>query len=565
MSEASIEGVNPPTNPRRIYTFLILYRWLSLLPPLITLFISNERTLPGIILTVAVGINIFISYFPKHLNRTLRTHPWLLAIDLGLMAGMVAFTGGWRSPYYLHALNPLLAAAFFFQMRGAIIVTTGFLPLYAAGIMGAIALSREPFDWLAAFADIVGFYLITGVFGYASTLVTRLRTARDGLIDAHRDLGVIHDLTVSLQSAADVEEVQEGVLEAVTVNLDFKRAFVGLVDQDKGIITGWLGRVCDGQILSDSLPHLTQIPVAPQGGIVAEALLEQQVRQAPSDPGAPDGWINDHLGMTACRIFPMMLRDHPVGVLLVDTAESSEDSSRLRSLESIASQAAVAIGTTMLCIDRAQRLAVQEERLRIAQDLHDTLSQSLFGIVYTLDGSLELLPEQPMVVMPELRRALKVAEEAHNEVRQSILNFWPSEMTVGRFTDGLRKYVADMCQADDLELVFDINGDFARLSSQARRGLYRIAQEALTNITHHSSASKASVSLVVSEDRSRLVVNDDGHGFDPELAQAREYDREHFGLRGMQQRANTLSGTCEILSQPDAGATIVVDIANTPD
>jgi len=248
---------------------------------------------------------------------------------------------------------------------------------------------------------------------------------------------------------------------------------------------------------------------------------------------------------------------------LVDATDIQGDSARLRSLESIANQAAVAIGTTMMCIDRAQRLAVQEERLRIAQDIHDTVSQSLFGIVYTLDGSLKLLPEQPDVVIPELERALRVAEETHNEVRQSILAIWPTEMTADRFADGLRKYVADICQADDLQLVFDMNGDFERLPPQSRRGLYRIAQEALANVARHASAGEATVKLEVASDKVTLIVKDDGRGFDPDKVQVREYNREHFGLRGMKERANSLGGACQFDSNPTSGTSMLVVIPLT--
>jgi signal transduction histidine kinase len=214
----------------------------------------------------------------------------------------------------------------------------------------------------------------------------------------------------------------------------------------------------------------------------------------------------------------------------------------------------------MLCIDRAQRLAVQEERLRIAQDIHDTVSQSLFGIVYTLDGSLKLLPEQPDVVIPELERALRVAEETHQEVRQSILNIWPTEITADRFIDGLRKYTNNVCKAKGLRLIFDMNGDFERLSPQARRGLYRIAQETLANAAHHAAASEVTISLDVTADQATLSIQDNGQGFEPSSALAREYDREHFGLRGMRERARSLGGSCEIHSQLGSGASILVDI-----
>ncbi|MFQ5433248.1 MAG: GAF domain-containing sensor histidine kinase [Anaerolineae bacterium] len=561
MTKAIIQDANQPDGPRRAFAFLILYRWFSLIPPVITLLLADEKRIPILIFLIAVVMNVLISIFPKQLNQSLHTRPWLLVIDLGLMAALIALSGGWHSPYYLHALNPLLAAAFFFQWRGALLAATGFLPLYMGGVLTAVSRSNEPLDWLAIITDIVGFYLISGVFGYASNLVARLQTTRDDLVQAHRDLGVIHDLTLSLQSAADVEEVLERVLEAVTVNLGFKQAVVGLVDQDKEAITGWLGHAYEGEVLvTDGPLHLMQIPLSVDGGPIAEALLTQEIRRVTGPADAAGRWIHTHFGMTACRIFPMLLREHPVGILLVDATESREDPARLRSLESIASQAAVAVGTTMLCIDRAQRLAVQDERLRIAQDIHDTVSQALFGIVYTLDGSLKLLPQHPDKVIPGLERALRAAQETHDEVRQSILNIWPTEITAVSFADGLRKYTADICRADGLQLDFKINGDFERLSPQVRRGLYRIAQESLANAAHHANAGQATVSLEVMNDQARLIVLDNGCGFDPNTELAREYDREHFGLRGMQERAATLRGVCEFNSQPGAGTAIVVDI-----
>ncbi len=564
MSEETVDGLVRPTSPGRVFKYLILYRWLSLIPPLVTLFLTDEKSLTLITLLIAAGTNALISLFPGQLNRALRAHPWLLALDLSLTAVLVAVTGGWQSPYYLYALNPLLAAAFFFQLRGALLATTLFLPLYLTGVLAGSARSNEPIESLAVVTAVLGFYLISGAFGYASILVNQLRSARDSLVDAHRDLGVIHDLTVSMQSAADVEEVQERVLEAVTFNLCFKTAAVGLVDQDRDLITGWLGRSHDGQMLSKGgLPHPPQIPLSHEGGAAAEALLAQHALQSTSEPGTADSWIHTCFGMTEYRIFPMLLREHPVGVLLVDATDLQEDSARLRSLESIANQAAVAIGTTMLCIDRAQRLAVQEERLRIAQDIHDTVSQSLFGIVYTLDGSLKLLPEQPEVVIPELERALRVAEETHREVRQSILNIWPSEITADRFVDGLRKYTINVCQANGLSLVFDMNGDFERLSPQARRGLYRITQETLANATRHAAATEVKISLDVAADRATLSIQDNGSGFEPSTALVRDYDREHFGLRGMKERAKSLGGSCEIHSRPGSGASVLVDIPLT--
>jgi signal transduction histidine kinase len=545
----------------RIFRLLILYRWISLVPPIVALFLGDEDAGPNQLaaLIAAASLNLLITLTYTQLNQAVLRWPWLLAMDLLLAAGFMAWTGGWQTPYYLYALSPLFAAAFFFQLRGALIAVTGFALLYLAAVLVAYNANGISPDWLAVTTAVVGAFLIGGAIGFAFDLVKRLRLARDELAEANRDLQVIHGLTVSLQSAADVTEVEERVLEAVTHELAYPKAFVALVDQEESTITAWMGRARDG-MLNGTLPHSTQLAITAGAGSIGEALTMGHRQLLNKRPLTADQKIDQQLGLETTHIFPLMLREHSVGVLLVDASEGRDDPARLQSLEAIANQAAVSLGTTMLCINRAQRLAIQEERVRIARDIHDTVSQSLFGIVFTLDGCLKLLPGQPEAVEPELRRVLAVAEETRAEIRKSILDMWPSEMTAQLFMADLRKYVSGICQADELQIDFNVSEGFSRLSSRARRGLYRISQEALANIAHHASAKRAQVCVEVAAERAMLSVRDDGRGFEPELALKRAYGRDHFGLWGMQERAMSLGGACEINSQPGAGTSIVVDI-----
>jgi len=554
------QGGDRLLRPAAVFRLLILYRWFSLVPPLIALLLGDDLGSNQLaVLAGAMALNLLISLTYRQLNQAVLERPWLLGVDLALAAGFVAWSGGWQTPYYLYALSPVFAAAFFFQLRGALIAATAFAALYLAGVYTAYDANGVPPDWLTVATAIVGAYLIGGAFGFASDLVQRLRFAGDKLAEAHRDLQVIHDLTVSLQSAADVTEVEERVLEAVTRELAYPKAFVALVDQGTSTITAWMGRARDG-MLSGALPHSWQLAINGNAGAVGQALTRGRRRLMSEGPLTADEKIDGLLGLETSHVFPLLLREHSVGVLLVDASEGRDDPTRLQSLEAIANQAAVSLGTTMLCIDRAQQSAVQEERVRIAHDIHDTVSQSLFGIVYTLDGCLKLLPEQPEAVEPELRRVLAVAEETRAEIRKSILDMWPSKMTAELFVDDLRKYVSGICQADDLQIDFNVSEGFSRLSSRARRGLYRISQEALANIAHHASAEKAQVCVEVAADRAMLSIRDDGRGFEPEVALKRAFGRDHFGLRGMQERAMSLNGACEVNSQPGAGTSIVVDI-----
>jgi len=442
--------------------------------------------------------------------------------------------------------------------------------------------------------------------------------------DARRQLSVLHDFMVALQSAADIEEVQERVLEAVTNNLGFKRAVIGLVDSEKQVITGWLGRVRQGETLSTmGLPHPIELPLTEEGGLMARSLLEKILCRATSGPCTSDGWINKYFGMQGCLILPMFSSIQPVGVLLVDVSENQEiqavvpsspaqprspikkeakphiraeyrtnthsasqespvsqtnsreagrpwgtdqtdqietGPSTLRSLQAIAQQTAVILGIMSTRLRRAQERAIQEERARIALDMHDTVAQSLFGIIYTLNGCLKLLSNNPSAIQPELELALQVAERLRKNIRHTIHDMWPEPINAERFEADLRNYTADTLHATNLSIEFDIRGDFAILSPFAKRSLYRICQEALTNTVHHAAATKARICLDIVDGSAKLVVRDNGRGFEPNMALIQQHNREHFGLRGMQERVQTLKGTCDIFSQPGAGTSIVIDI-----
>ncbi len=549
------------TRPRRVFSFLLAFRWLSLVPALVMLALTRApNILAGLILALAV--NLLVTVRARPINRWLKRHPWLFVLDLAFTAGLISLTGGWLSPFYLYSLSPLLIAAFFFGLRGATIAAAAFSPLYVAVLFIAALYSGQAPDWLFGVSAVVGFFLLSGTFGFASNLVARLRRTGGELGQAHRDLALIHDLIVSLQSAADVEEVQERVLDAVTGTLGFRQAAVGLVNQDEGVITGWLRR-SQGQAESSNSrqpPHLAAVPLNDEGGVLARQLLGPAQQPVRAHYCAGDPWVAEQFGLDHFFLFPMMLRQHPVGILLVETDETAGGSLSLRSLEAIANQAAVAVGATMLCIDRARRLAVQEERLRIAQEIHDTVSQSLFGITFTLEGCLKALPAGAESLRGPLSLAFRAAEKTRTVVRQSIHDMWPSEVTAESFEAHLRQHMAAICRVDGLNLSFTVSGSLEQVPSRARRSLYRIAQEALTNVAHHAGAASATVCLEVGDGRAWMVIQDDGIGFDPGHALAREYDREHFGLKGIQQRVESLGGECSINSQPGAGATVMVDI-----
>ncbi len=554
----------------RIFLFLVLYRWASLLPAFLALRLPvSPATLLSAAWTFAIAVfaNTVISAFHRPLNRLVTSHPILLGLDLLFSAFILSVSGGFHSAYFLYALSPLLAGAFFFQLRGALLASILFTPLYLLATPSVTRNVPSTGDLITLMTQLAGIWLIPVLFAYPSTLLRDINRAREelsnardeiaqkheNLTTAHRQLEIIHDLTVLLQAAPDLISVQERVLGAVTTDLGFSRAVVALVDPALQELGGWLVYPADA-----SFPSVPPLSIKSGDGVITKSLTDRNVFRTDHENLIQNPDLNHWLNRTCWLGIPLYLREHPVGILLVD--ESGLTRERESTLLTVANQAALALGTTILCIDRARRLAVETERNRIARDIHDTVAQSLFGIVYSLDACISMLPSQADEVKKELIELRSLASGAHDEVRRSIFDLWPSALTIETFIADLRSYVSSCCRPRSFSIIFNNNGDFDSLSAGMRRTVYRMAQEALANSARHSGADCARLCLAVADNEVYLVVSDEGRGFDPSVALSRSLNREHFGLQGMQERARALGGDCEIVSQPGAGARISINI-----
>jgi len=557
-------------HPNRVFSFLVAFRWASLVPALLTLSIENQphQLLPStLVLGIALLANLMVSLANRQLNQLVIDHPILISIDLLFSAGLLSISGGAHSPYYLYALSPLLAGAFFFQMRGALAVSTVFTPLYLVGSYLNSQLVLAQTDVIALTTQLAGIWLIPFLFAYPSILLMgitqareELATARDELAEkhenlaiAHRQLEIIHDLTILLQAAPDLLSVQERVLGAVTTDLGFTKSVVVLADPAREELGGWLVYPQD-----PTFPATKPLPLKSENGEIFKALLNRNIFTSNGEILVQDSDLNNWLSQSQWIVIPLYLREHSVGLLLVDANGLTKE--RENTLMTVANQAALALGTTILCIDRARRLAVETERNRIARDIHDTVAQSLFGIVYSLDACITMLPAKAEDVRNELIELRSLANGAHDEVRRSIFDLWPSALTIELFMADLTNYVGSCCRPKPFTIIFNNSGDFNSLSAGLRRSIYRMAQEALANSARHSGAQSARLCLNITANQVHIGITDDGRGFDPPVALSRSINREHFGLHGIRERALAMGGNCEIISKPAAGARIMIEL-----
>lgn len=562
------------TTPRfPLYLFLLAYRWGSLLLAM-WLFIITPNVVTGglslaVLIAISIGSTLLITLLHIPRGLMLLDHPLVIGLDILLISILLSFSGVTRSPYNLYAFSPLLAGALFFQMRGVLRAVGGFTIIYP--VVALIVQQTYPItiDWGLLFTQLVAAWMVTVMFGSLSNLLDRLRQAHQSLAvthadlarqnaeltDTHRQLEIIHELTIFLH-ASDKELIEQRLLRAVTKELDFRRAVVGLMNPRLERLEHWQSYP---DLVNPSSPP-APIALTSAGDSLAQAVYEQQVVWCDEKIElVADERATAWLGPGNWLILPMIWQEQTVGVLLVDVetvgpVDMTDD--RWAILTTLVSQAAVALGT----IDKTQHLAIEQERNRIARDIHDTVAQSLFGIAFTLDACIKLLPQHAETVKTELIEVQQVADQVRRQVRQSILDLWPSDLTGEQFQVDLCKYIAHYSPTQSFNVGFTMDGDFDGLPASIRRTLYRVCQEALTNTARHAETDSARVYLCVEPYEVYLSIRDTGRGFDPKPVLAREQDRERFGLRGMQERIQTLGGTCDILSQEGYGTQVLVHV-----
>ncbi|MGE5261777.1 MAG: histidine kinase, partial [Acidobacteriota bacterium] len=557
------------TEERQVFFYLLGYRWLSLLPPFLALIL-----MPGVdpwlqpIFVAALADNLFLTLLYPQVNRWVTRFPVILGIDLTIVAIFLALTGNTASLFYLYALSPILAAAFFFRMRGALSAAFTFTIFYAA----FLTQSGISINLLHALTQTISVFLIAVLFGYSAILIEDIRNDRALLAQGNatlertnRELASVHTLALQMQSSAvDVADIEEVILTTITQAMGFERAMLALVDPERNALIGWLTHCQDEAAQGPTgIFHTSEIPLVRESGVMAQAVLNREPAYVEDGlPPTNDPSMNRRLRMTKYAILPLYMRDNAIGVLLVDNPESGAPitSESMHSLKLVADQAAIALGSTKLCIERAQRLAVEEERNRIAMEIHDTATQSLFGIVYTLDGCIKRLAENPEEVEAKLVDLRTVANRTMNDLRHSVYEIWAGTLTEADFRMELESYFQKLGAPASLSVDINIQGSFGALDTAVRRNLLRIAAEGLANIVKHAGATRASVTLDLLSQRVCLVIEDDGTGFEMRDG---SLPSTGIGLISIRERAHALGAEAQIETSPGKGTRIRVELGKS--
>lgn len=208
---------------------------------------------------------------------------------------------------------------------------------------------------------------------------------------------------------------------------------------------------------------------------------------------------------------------------------------------------------------QVEAAAIQAERLRLARDLHDDIAQQLFS----LSAQAAALPEQfgrdPAFGAMQARAVAALADQTLLDLRAILVDLRPSQVR----QRGLSEALQELCQrwqaAHGIPVEIAIVLDGRYLPSGVADGIYRVAQESLSNVAKHAAAGAVFVSVVEGQRQITLSVTDDGHGFDP----AHAAGAGHFGLVSMHERASALGGTLAIEHDTHQGTTVRLTVPLT--
>ena len=200
---------------------------------------------------------------------------------------------------------------------------------------------------------------------------------------------------------------------------------------------------------------------------------------------------------------------------------------------------------------KVENQATLQERNRIAREIHDSLGHALTAQTILLENALLFLPPEADRAKGYLMTATESAYQALREVSKSVSTLRTHSLQEAPLSQTIPALVKDMCQS--AHIVPDYLVDLPEvLPEEINLAVFRIVQEALTNIVKHGQAQLVQVRLGANSNRLHLQVLDNGKGFDPGK------NTSGFGLRGMRERATALGGTCQIWSAPGAGCRISV-------
>ncbi|MGZ4801851.1 MAG: histidine kinase [Acidimicrobiia bacterium] len=522
-----------------------IMRWGSLAVGVALIPTTGNAGNPVLIAAVLVLLanTIFRTIRPLRLQPATWRAEAMLLLDLALAVLMIILTGDWASPLILTPLPTVILAAYAWGYREGLAAAA----LTGATIALADVLSGVSEDALRTgiLASVV-VLLAALVGGFTRQLWLEAERRQQETLDqvtrmsiANDLLHALHDVVQTLPSSLDLSDVVTSAQETFRELVDSTVAVVLVPDDTSDL---WHVELAEGARMPATL-RPDELP-----GILKNALATNRVvrvNDLTPGTGAACGTETRSVLATALRA-----HDRVVGLVSIEHRNpdtyTDEDASLIAGL---ASSLALAVDNARW-FSRLRTLGAEAERARIARDLHDNVAQSLAYVGFELDRLAAVHGGDP-----ELKNLQGVVRGVVAELRETLYQLRATVSENQDLVDVARDYITRWSSRTGVEADFAPHTGGRRVPVQIEQELWRILQESLTNVERHADASHAWVSWRIGDGRAQLEVRDDGRGMNTDAV-----SRERYGLVGIRERADAVGAHVTLVSEPEAGTTVLVEL-----
>ena len=470
-------------------------------------------------------------------------------VGLAVATAAAITTGTWGSPFVLCLLGA--------------VITIGFVNGFVAGVSAGVAVSLAvaiPYhldlqavsvESLRATGQWTMQLVLVGILaGYARRLFGEARDQHSATLDRMSQLSEANELLVSLHRVAqslpaslDLQQVLASTVNRLRSLIDCDVVAVLLHDDATGT---WTVAASEGA----ALPRTIQPPELPRPltDATTSSVASLVVSLGPGEGLGPD--ILSRSGLYA----PLRARGTLVGLIAIEQHEPGFYGRRdLRILDGFVEPAALAIDNARW-FSRLRTIGADEERVRIARDIHDSVGQSLAFVAFKLDRLAGMAEDEKMhdeldTLRTEVRGVLTEVRDTLCDLRTEVTDARDLVGTLEEFLDRVRARA-------DFEVTYE-HATTGRLPLVQEQEMWRLAHEAVSNVEHHARARHLHVRWECDGRSGRLTVSDDGKGFDVE----RGGRSGSYGLQGMRERANAIGARLDIASRPSKGTVVTCRVS----
>ncbi|HEX8997829.1 MAG TPA: GAF domain-containing sensor histidine kinase [Ktedonobacterales bacterium] len=368
----------------------------------------------------------------------------------------------------------------------------------------------------------------------------------------NRELSILSAIAGALNQSVELDQALRAALAQVATLLNLRTGWIWLLDEESG--ESYLAAA------QNLPPALSANPQRMEGRCYCLDTFRAGDLEGAANVNVVTcsrlrGLVDGTDGLRYHASIPLYAQEKKLGVLNVaspDWQELSQDDLIL--LHAIGDLLGIAIERARL-FTRSAQLGALEERNRLAREIHDTLAQGLAAVTLQLESVDALLDAgaDPAQMRSGVRQALALTRANLEEARRSVLDLRAAPLEGQSLVKALQSLARQTRLRQGRRVTFEVIGAGRPLPVRIEVGIYRIAQEALTNIRRHAHATRAQLSLTMTPEEVRCVIDDDGDGFDPA-----NIPHDRYGLRGMSERARLLGGELRVATCPGEGSHIEV-------